>query len=73
MATITRDDLVIMESRTAGRPLRSETHSVPRTVRMSEMEWQRVKIAANLNFQSFTEFTRLAILGAAEDTLENME
>lgn len=72
MSTITSADMVMLEGR-RGRPMRAETHSLPRTVRLSPSEWQRVKTAANLNYQSLTEFTRLAILGAAEDTLENVE
>lgn len=53
--------------------MRAESQSVPRTVRFSQQELHRVKVAASINFQTVSEFARLAIVSAAEECLENLE
>lgn len=72
MGAITSRDMVICSGR-RGRPIRAESHSIPRTVRMSSAEWQRANKAAEVNCQNFTQFAQDAILTAMEECLEDEE
>lgn len=54
-----------------GRRPRAEAAGVPLLTRLSPLERDRVKQAARVNGQSLSEFTRDALVTAAEDCLES--
>jgi uncharacterized protein (DUF1778 family) len=52
-------------------PTRAEAPSIPTTVRLSPAERERVEQAARVNRLSLSQFSRDALLDAAEQCLED--
>lgn len=52
------------------RPPRAEAAGVPFQVRLSPAERERLEEAARVNMKSLAEFTRDAVMDAAEECLE---
>lgn len=63
-------DLMRPTSPRAGK-YRAEAPSVPRTIRFSPAELQRIAQAAQVNGQKPSDFARDAIVTAADDCLES--
>lgn len=55
-----------------GRKSRAEAPSLPKTIRMSPAEIERLEKAAKLNRQTPQDFARDAVLTATEDVLETV-
>jgi uncharacterized protein (DUF1778 family) len=53
-----------------GPRLRAEAPTFPVPVRLSPAERERVRVAAQVNFQTVSQFIRDAVVTAAEDCLE---
>lgn len=71
MSVTERSLIVVGETRKRRGPrLRAEAPSFPLPIRLSPQERQRVKLAADVNHQSISEFARDALVTAAEDCLE---
>lgn len=66
---ITPDSLTVLGPR-RGRKTRAEAPSRPLGFRFSPAEIERLELAAKLNHQSVSQFTRDVVLTAAEDCLD---